>query len=75
MRCAAILLGACLGLLPGGCSRQSASRDDETTTDLRSIAKAYESLLSWKNRPPRDIDEIRQFMADLHKDGLCGDPD
>ena len=63
-----------LALLPimsanSGCSKAS-NGEDETTTDLRQIARAYGVVIGGKNRPPKNIEEIKQVLSDLHKDGL-----
>jgi hypothetical protein len=66
-----LLACAAVSLLPlaGGCT-QSGSGEDETTTDLRQIGRAYGVILGGKNRPPKDIEEIRQVLSELHTDGL-----
>ena len=69
---ARVMLIACAALwvLPlAGCT-QSGTGEDETTTDLRHIARAYGVILGGKNRPPKDIEEIRQVLSELHTDGL-----
>ena len=62
------LFALLLGLPFAGCS-QTGTGEDETTTDLRQIGRAYGVILGGKNRPPRDIDEIKGVLSDLHKDG------
>ena len=66
---ATALVAAVMALATGGCSK-SASSEDETTTDLRQIAKAYGVILSGKQRPPQSLDEIKQVLTDLHTDGM-----
>ena len=56
-------------LVAGGCSK-SGSSEDATTTALRQIAKAYGVPLAAQQRPPQSLDEIKQILNDLHKDGM-----
>ena len=56
-----------------GCSKPAAT-EDETTTDLRAIARAYEVVIAAGNRPPRELDQIKRVLADLHTDGLVAGP-
>lgn len=58
-----------------GCMSKPKSREDETTTDMRHIARVFDSLQSFQNRPPKDMDEIRQWLSDLHKDKQNDEPD
>jgi hypothetical protein len=53
-----------------GCSSEPISPEDEATADLREIARAYEVAIAASNRPPRDVDQIKKVLADLHTDGL-----
>src|SRR5688572_10657901 len=64
-----LLAGVCLVLL-GGCLAKPGPREDETTMDFRHIARVYESIQSFNNRPPRDLEEIKKYLADYHTDGL-----
>ena len=69
-----LLAGVCLVLL-GGCLAKPGPREDETTMDFRHIARVYESIQSFNNRPPRDLEEIKKYLADYHTDGLVEEPD
>jgi hypothetical protein len=72
----AILLGAlAIGSGSSGCSSPAASEEDETTTDLRSIARAYDSVIGMRKKPPRSVDEIKQVLVDFHDVGWVGPPD
>src|SRR5690349_9665042 len=71
----ALRLGLLLAVVAAGCSGAATSSEDETTRDLRQISRAYDGILSWKNKPPRAVEEIRNFLADLHKDGQGGKPE
>jgi len=62
-----------IGCLSSGCSAKPVSSEDETTTDLRAIARAYEVVTAASNRPPRELDQIKKVLADLHTDGLIAD--
>jgi len=67
--------GVSLILLLGGCQTESGSREDETTMDFRHIARVYESIQSFHNRPPRDLEEIKKYLVDYHTDGLVEEPE
>jgi hypothetical protein len=58
-----------------GCSSAVQPREDETTMDLRHIARAYGVIQSAHNRPPKDVDEIKAILTDLHAGQLSGPPD
>lgn len=64
-----------LVLLLSGCLTKPGPREDETTMDFRHIARIYESIQSFHNRPPRDLDEIKKYLADFHTDGLVDESD
>jgi len=70
----AVLLGALvIGSGSSGCSSQPVSAEDEATTDLREIARAYEVVIAASNRPPRELEQIKKVLTDLHTDGLVTD--
>jgi hypothetical protein len=58
-----------------GCTVKPKSREDETTTDFRQISGVFDMLQGFHNRPPRDLEEIRKNLAELHKDGQNEEPD
>jgi hypothetical protein len=58
-----------------GCSQGVKPREDETTMDLRHIARAYGIIQSAHNRPPKDVDEIKAVLADLHAAQMNGPPE
>jgi len=62
-------------LLLTACSVKPKSREDDTTTDFRHIASAYDIVQSGKNRPPKDIDELRKVLTELHDAKLMPAPD
>ncbi len=62
-------------VLLGGCARKPAAREDETTMDFRQIARVYESIQGYHNRPPKDLDQIKQYLTDLHTDGQNDEPE
>ena len=66
-RIAMIALAVIAGV--SGCSKP-ASTEDETTTDLRQIARAYDLVLAEKRRPPRDLAEIEKVLTELHAANL-----
>jgi hypothetical protein len=69
------VLATCSLLFLIGCLAKPASREDETTTDFRQISKVFDAMQSFHNRPPRDLDEIKQWLSDFHKDGLNEEPE
>jgi hypothetical protein len=72
----AILLGAVvIGSGSSGCSSPAASDEDENTTDLRSIGRAYDAVIGMRNKPPRSVGEIKQVLVDFHDVGWVGPPD
>lgn len=58
-----------------GCASNSGPREDETTMDMRAIARIFESTQSFYNRPPKDLEEIRKFLTDFHTDRIGDEPD
>jgi hypothetical protein len=58
-----------------GCMSKPAAREDETTTDMRHISGVFEAMQGFHNRPPKSMDEIRNMLADLHKDGRNEEPE
>jgi hypothetical protein len=71
----ALVVVICLVLLLTGCLTKQGPREDETTMDFRHIARAYEAIQSFHNRPPRDLDEIKKYLADFHTDKLVDEPE
>jgi hypothetical protein len=69
-----VALGLCL-IGVGGCASSTQPREDETTLDLRHIARAYGVIQSAHSRPPKDLDEVRTVLAELHAGGLSGPPE
>jgi hypothetical protein len=53
-----------------GCLVKSGPREDETTMDMRHIARVFESIQGFYNRPPKDLEEIKKYLTDYHTDGL-----
>jgi hypothetical protein len=62
-------------VVAAGCSGAPKSTEDENTTDLREIAKAYSVTISAHRRPPKSLDEIKSVLADLHEANLVGKPE
>jgi len=58
-----------------GCSATPKSTEDENSTDLREIAKAYAVTISLHRRPPKSIEEIKKVLEDLHEAKMVGKPD
>jgi hypothetical protein len=48
-----------------GCSSQPKSAEDENTTDMRHIARAYELVINQSKKPPRDIEQIKSVLNEL----------
>ncbi|MCI0359464.1 MAG: hypothetical protein L0211_13390 [Planctomycetaceae bacterium] len=71
----AVFFAAAIAAASSGCSSQAQSGEDETTTDLRSIARAYDSVIGMRRKPPRSVDEIKQVLVDFHDVGWVGPPD
>src|SRR5687768_10220223 len=53
-----------------GCSSGGPPKEDETTTDLRNIAGTYELILSSAGKPPREVAQIKKFLAEFHEGKL-----
>ncbi len=56
--------------IAAGCSFGAKSSEDETTTDLRHIVRAYDLVLAEKRRPPRDVSELEKVLTELHEADL-----
>jgi hypothetical protein len=68
-------LCAALAIAITGCSSTPKSTEDETTTDLREIAKAYAVTISLHRRPPRSLEEIKKVLGELHEAKMVGKPE
>ncbi len=69
--CLALLI--CAWLL-SGCSSPR-FEEDPVKANLRSIGKAYWTIVGFHNRPPRDLEELRSTLADLHAVEMGEAPD
>ena len=58
-----------------GCSSPQPSSDELVKANLKAIAKAYWTVHGYHNRPPRDMDELRMTVSDLHAVDMGGPPD
>lgn len=70
---ATLFAGACFFFSLCGCQTKSRPREDETTMDFRYIARVYESIQSFNQRPPRDLEEIKKYLADYQTDRVIED--
>ncbi|QDU30353.1 hypothetical protein ETAA8_54810 [Anatilimnocola aggregata] len=70
--------GACvlfvLGVL-SGCATKYTPNEDDTTTDLSHISKAYGIITSADHHPPRHVDEIKSLLKGLHSANLNPPPE
>lgn len=57
-----------------GCFGPEPAAEDDTTIDLRQIARAYEVHISGTKRPPKQMSDLEQIIADLHAAGLNDAP-
>jgi hypothetical protein len=64
----------CVGLLVG-CSSSQPPSEELVKINLRTIAQAYWAINDYHKRPPRDLDELRSTLADLHIVEMGGPPD
>lgn len=71
----ALIVSTLVVLLLAGCLVKSGPREDETTMDMRHIARVFESIQGFYNRPPKDLEEIKKFLTDYHTDGLNDEAD
>ena len=69
------LLGSLLVVAALGCTSKDKNAEDETSVDFRNISRAYDVVIDSKKRPPRDVDEIRQVLAELHAANLNPAPE
>jgi hypothetical protein len=65
-----IAMTALLAASVVACASRPVSREDETTSDLRNIARAYEVVINQHRHPPRDVEELKRVLADLHEANL-----
>lgn len=70
-----VVVSCLTAIAAAGCQSNSGPREDETTMDMRQIAAVFESIQGFNNRPPKTLDEIKKFLADLHIDKRCDEPD
>jgi hypothetical protein len=68
-----LVLGVCAWTFCGCSPRRF--EEEPVKANLRSIAKAYWMILGFHNRPPRDLDELRGTLADLHAVEMSDAPD
>ena len=67
---------AVIALFSGvGCSGDAGPKVDDSTQDLNQIARAYSMIVTGKNRPPKDVSEIRAILTDLHAADINPPPD
>jgi len=57
-----------------GCSGDTGVQEDDATTDLRQIARAYDVIITQTQKPPRDLEQIRTTIADLHLAQVIDEP-
>jgi hypothetical protein len=62
-----LILYAALGAFAlTGCAQEQPFTEEPVKANLRTIHKAYWMIEGYYNRPPRDMEELRQSIADLH---------
>jgi hypothetical protein len=63
----AVVVFGCSTLLLAGCSSSDNYEEEPVKAHLRQINKAYSMVLGYNNRPPKDMDELKTVMNDLHR--------
>lgn len=77
-RCWYRMLWACSSLLLAGvcgCSSNDTFDEEPVKANLRQINKAYWSVLGYTRRPPRDLEELKTTLNDLHRLDMGAPPE